>query len=287
MKKKKQVKLTSRHWIVIMTIVCIGLIVTSLSSDMVAAPIRSVAGYFITPFQNGINDIGNWMSDNSAGFRDNKALAEENKELQAQIDELTMKNNELMQNSAGLERLEALYQLDHDYEDYQKVAAEVISKDPGNWYSTFVINRGTNSGIDVDMNVIGQGGLIGIVTEVGANWAQVRAIIDDESNVSVMIRDTSNNFMVSGSLLEEGSGKIDFFQLRDPDDEVLEGAAVVTSNISSKFLPGLLVGYISDIKVNANELTKSGTIIPVADFTNLREVLVITDLKETKEIPAS
>ena len=266
-----------------MTIVCFGLIITSLATDRVAAPLRSAAGYVITPFQNSINDIGNWLSDLSAGFQSKQELAEENKELQEQIEDLTMKNNELMQNSAELERLKALYELDTSYENYNKVAAEVISKDPGNWYSTFVINRGTNSGLQVDMNVIGQGGLVGIITEVGANWAQVRSIIDDESNVSVMIRNSSANFMVSGSLLEKTNGKINFFQLSDPDDEVAVGDAVVTSHISSKFLPEILVGYIDEISLDSNELTKSGTIIPVVDFSNLREVLVITDLKTTKE----
>jgi rod shape-determining protein MreC len=283
MKKKRHLNLTSRHWIVIMTIVCIGLIVSSLATDMVAAPIRNLAGYLITPFQNSINDVGNWLSDATSGFKSNQELAEENKKLQEEIDDLTMKNNELMQNSSELERLKELYDLDTSYENYNKVAAEVISKDPGNWYSTFVINKGTDSGLAVDMNVIGQGGLIGIITEVGTNWAQVRSIIDDESNISVMVRNSSVNFMVSGSLLEENNGKINFFQLSDADNEVSIGDAVVTSNISSKFLPEILVGYISDMTLDSNELTYSGTIVPVVDFSNLREVLVITDLKTTKE----
>ena len=283
MKKKRHLNLTSRHWIVIMTIVCIGLFVSSLATDMVAAPIRNLAGYLITPFQNSINDVGNWLSDATSGFKSNQELAEKNKKLQEEIDDLTMKNNELMQNSSELERLKELYDLDTSYENYNKVAAEVISKDPGNWYSTFVINKGTDSGLAVDMNVIGQGGLIGIITEVGTNWAQVRSIIDDESNISVMVRNSSVNFMVSGSLLEENNGKINFFQLSDADNEVSIGDAVVTSNISSKFLPEILVGYISDMTLDSNELTYSGTIVPVVDFSNLREVLVITDLKTTKE----
>lgn len=283
MKRNHRIKLTSRHWIVIMTIICLGLIVTSLTTDKVAAPVRSLAGYIITPFQNSVNDVGNWLSDASAGFRDKQELAEKNKELQSEIDDLTMKNNELMQNSTELERLKELYDLDNSYSGYHKIAAQVISKDPGNWYSTFVINRGSKDGLSVDMNVIGQGGLIGIITEVGDNWAQVRSIIDDESNISVMIRNSSINFMVSGSLLEENDGKINFFQLRDADNNVSSGDAVVTSNISSKFLPEILVGYISDITEDSNELTKSGTIVPVVDFSSLREVLVITDLKTSKE----
>jgi len=283
MKRRQRFKMNSRRWYVLMMFVCIGLIITSLTADFIASPIRTVAGYVITPFQNGINDIGNWLTDRSSGLRDSRALAEENADLRRQIDDLTEKNNQLIQSQDELDRLRALYELDKQYEDYTKVAAEVISKDPGNWYSSFVINKGSRDGLKVDMNVIGQGGLIGIITETGDNWAQVRSIIDDESNVSVMLTRTSNAFMVRGSLLERGNGKLEFFQMRDPEKEAAEGDAVVTSNISSKFLPGILVGYISEVNDDANELTRSGTIVPVADFTNLREVLVILDLKQTKE----
>lgn len=283
MKKRSHFHMNSNRWFVLMALVCIGLIITSLTADMFAAPIRTVAGYVITPFQNGINDIGTWLVDRSSGLKDARELAEENADLRRQIDDLVEKNNQLIQSQDELDRLRDLYELDKQYEDYTKVAAEVISKDPGNWYDTFVINKGSRDGLKVDMNVIGQGGLIGIITETGDNWAQVRSIIDDESNVSVMLTRTSNAFMVRGSLLERGNGMLEFFQLRDPDDECKEGDAVVTSNISSKFLPGILVGYVSEVAVDANELTKSGTIVPVADFTNLREVLVILDLKQTKD----
>jgi len=283
MKKRSPFHMNSNRWFVLMALVSVSLIITSLTSDFFASPIRMVAGYVITPFQNGINDVGTWLVDRSSGLRDSRELAEENADLRRQIDDLIEKNNQLIQSQDELDRLRELYELDKQYEDYTKVAAEVISKDPGNWYDTFVINKGSRDGLKVDMNVIGQGGLIGIITEIGDNWAQVRSIIDDESNVSVMLTRTSNAFMVRGSLLERGNGKLEFFQLRDPDDECREGDAVVTSNISSKFLPGILVGYISDVKEDANELTKSGTIVPVADFTNLREVLVILDLKQTKD----
>ncbi|MBQ0059402.1 MAG: rod shape-determining protein MreC, partial [Lachnospiraceae bacterium] len=196
--KRRHRQLKSRHWLVIMVIVCVGLIVTSLSTHLVAAPIRAVAGYVITPFQNAVNDIGLYFVDQSHGFRSVKELAEENEALRAEIAELTEQNNLLIQDQDKLQRLEELYDLDQSYADLDKVAAEVISKDPGNWYTTFVINKGARDGIQVDMNVLGDGGLVGIVTETGDNWAQVRSIMDDESNVSVMISYNANTFTMNG-----------------------------------------------------------------------------------------
>lgn len=283
MKKKLEPGDRGRHLLVIMVIVCVGLMLVTMTSPFVAAPVRTAAGIAVAPFQNGINEVGKYLTSLLSGFKDVRKLNEENEALRNEIGELRQRNNELVQNQMELTRLEELYNIDQEYSEYNKIAAEVISKDPGNWYSTFVINRGADDGIKVNMNVLGRGGLVGIVTEVGGKWAQVRSIIDDESNVSGMASSTSEPCVVSGNLLLMDSGKIDFTSLRDSDNQVTEGTTIVTSNISDKYLPGLLIGYISDIALDSNNLTKSGTLIPAADFRNLREVLVITDMKQTKE----
>ena len=283
MKKRFNLHIKSGHLLSVLSIVCVGLILLTLTSSLVTAPVRNVAGYIVTPFQNGINHVGVWLTGQFSGFNDVKKLTKENEELKKQVSDLTQRNNELVQNQTELARLQELYNLDKKYSEYSKVAAQVISKDPGNWYSTFVVNKGTKDGIAVNMNVIGQGGLIGIVTEVGNGWAQVRSIVDDESNISAMAADTSEPCVVTGSLLGMENGKIDFSGLRDGDNAVTEGTSIVTSNISDRYLTGLLIGYVSEISLDSNNLTKSGTIIPAADFRSLREVLIITDLKQTKE----
>jgi rod shape-determining protein MreC len=234
------------------------------------------------PLERGVNKAGSALVYLASGFKDVQDLNEENENLRKEIAELTETNNRLSQQLSELERLEELYKLDSQYSEYNKVAANVIAKDPGAWYSTFVIDKGTDDGISVDMNVIAGGGLVGIVTETGKSWAVVQSIIDDRSNISAMIASTSDTMVVSGNLLTMEQGTIDFSELRDPDNVVGEGTTVVTSNISTKYLTGLLVGYVSRVEESSNRLTKKGTIIPAADFMHLREVLVITNLKQTK-----
>lgn len=283
MKKKFKFNLKSKHLIVIMTIVAVSLIILTLSTKFVTGPVRNAAGYVIVPFQNGINAVGEWLTGQADGFRDVKDLSRENKELKAKVDELSMQNNELLQNQSELERLQKLYQVGEKYAQFNKVGAKIISKDPGNWYSTFVINKGTADGLAVDMNVMADGGLVGIITEAGDRWATVRSVIDDASNVSAMVGSTSDQCIVTGNLLRMNEGKIDFSQLTVEEGTVSEGDAIVTSNISEKYQTGLLIGYVGELKPDANNLTFSGTIIPSADFAHLREVLVITDLKQQKE----
>ena len=195
------------------------------------------------------------------------------------MDQLTTENSNLQEEKYELDRLQDLYKLDQTYTEYPKVGARVIGKDSGNWFSTFTIDKGSNDGIKVDQNVLAGSGLVGIVTQTGPTWATVRAIIDDSSNVSGMALSTSDKCIVRGDLSLIGEGKIRFEQMENNDHDVEVGEQIVTSHISDKYLQGLLIGYVSEINVDANNLTRSGYITPVVDFKNLQEVLVITTTK--------
>ena len=281
LKKKFQfrIHLKSKHLLVIMTFFCVSAIIATLASGITAAPFQEVAGMIIVPFEKSISSIGLWLTEVNKNFKDKQDLINANEELQNTIDTLTEQNNILSQNQAELTRLEELYNLDEEYADYPKVAARIISKDPGNWYDTFMINKGSKDGIRVDNNVIAGKGLVGIVTEVGSNWATVRSIIDDSSNVSAMTVGTSDTCMVEGDLELIDEGKLRFTQLYDKDDKVTVGERVVTSNISENYVEGLFIGYVSDIELSTNNLTKTGTLVTPVDFQHLKDVFVITTNK--------
>ncbi len=280
--KKKfrfRIHLKSKHLLVIMTFFCVSAIIATLASGITAAPFQEAAGMIIVPFEKSISSIGLWLTEVNKNFKDKQDLINANEELQNTIDTLTEQNNILSQNQAELTRLEELYNLDEEYADYPKVAARIISKDPGNWYDTFMINKGSKDGIRVDNNVIAGKGLVGIVTEIGSNWATVRSIIDDSSNVSAMTVGTSDTCMVEGDLELIDEGKLRFTQLYDKDDKVTVGERVVTSNISEKYVEGLFIGYVSDIELSTNNLTKTGTLVTPVDFQHLKDVFVITTNK--------
>ena len=281
LKKKFQfrIHLKSKHLLVIMTFFCVSAIIATLASGITAAPFQEAAGMIIVPFEKSISSIGLWLTEVNKNFKDKQDLINANEELQNTIDTLTEQNNILSQNQAELTRLEELYNLDEEYADYPKVAARIISKDPGNWYDTFMINKGSKDGIRVDNNVIAGKGLVGIVTEVGSNWATVRSIIDDSSNVSAMTVGTSDTCMVEGDLELIDEGKLRFTQLYDKDDKVTVGERVVTSNISEKYVEGLFIGYVSDIELSTNNLTKTGTLVTPVDFQHLKDIFVITTNK--------
>ena len=279
MRKKNQSSFSSKYWLLILSIVCVLLMGLSLITDKVNGPLRAVANYTIVPMQNGINTVGIWMSDLTKNLDTLKELQAENDALKAEINDLTMKINLLQLDKEELTRLRELYKLDEYYSDYQMIGARVTSNDSGNWFSSFVIDKGKNDGIKVDMNVMAEGGLVGIVTEVGPNWARVRSIIDDASNVSALVLSTSDTCIVNGDLTLMQEGKIRFEQLPNNDTEIKSGEPVVTSHVSNKYLQGILIGYINEVHEDANNLTRSGYMIPAVDFQHLQEVLVITSTK--------
>lgn len=280
MKKQNQSSLASKYWLLILSCVCVLFMGLSMVSGKVGGPLRTLANYTIVPMQKGLNSIGEWCSDLTKHMETMDELRKENKKLQAQLDELAITNNRLQQEKYELERLQELYQLDQNYSSYEKIGAHITASDSGNWFHSFVIDKGKKDGIDVDMNVMAGTGLVGIVTEVGPNWARVRSIIDDSSNISALLLSTSDKCIVSGDLTLMEDGKIKFSKLVNNDNEIQVGEQVVTSHISDKYLEGILIGYISEVKVDSNNLTRSGYITPAVDFQHLQEVLVITTTKK-------
>ena len=280
-RKGEKFTLPSKYLLFILTILCTVMMLITFGTDVFNRPLNTAVGYVIIPFQQGIGRVGEWLANRSEELGQIRGLLDENARLKEQLAELTEENTLLQQDKYELNKLRELFSLDEQYEIYHKVGARIIGRDSGNWYSAFIIDKGEEDGLAVDMNVIAGGGLVGRITSVGPNWAKVTSIISDNNNVSGMTLATEDNLTVSGDLRLMATGCITFSQLLDGQNKVKEGDKVVTSNISDKYLPNILIGYISTIDRDANNLTKSGQIIPAVDFEHLGEVLVITDRKQT------
>ena len=280
---RNKINIPSKYILLALSVICIIMMVLSYATNLMDGPPQAVAGYTVIPFQKAISYAGNWLFSRSESIKELETLRAENEQLKETVNDLTIKINDLTTDKYELAELRQLLSLDERYSDYPTVGARVIGKDAGNWYSTFLIDKGSNDGIKVNMNVMAGTGLVGVVTSVGPNWAMVRSIIDDESNISAMVLNTSDTMIVTGDLELYSEGKIKFTELRDEDDAVVQGDQIVTSQISSKYLPGISIGYIEEINSDSNNLTKSGYITPVVDFEHLDIVLVITQMKQTKD----
>jgi len=280
MKRRDRFTIPGKYILLALTILCVITMSLSFLTNFDGGFLNMATGYVLIPVHKGINRAGGWLREKVENLEDLKEVKGENERLREQVADLTLENSTLLQERYELEELRKLYELDNDYSSLNKIAANVIGKDTGNWFNMFIIDKGSEDGIHVDMNVIAGGGLVGIVTKTGPDWAQVRSIIDDMSNVSAMILKNSDLCYVRGDLQMMTEGTMHLNELRDLDDEVEQGDKVVTSYASAKYHKGILIGYVNEIKTDANNLTKSGSLTPAVDFEHLSTVLVITDLKQ-------
>ena len=282
MRKRTKITMDPKYILMTIAIVSVALIIVSFQFQDKMTPIRTAVDSVVTPMQRGINKIGLVVADGMDYVTTVKKLVKKNNALQKQLDDLSQQNRLLQQDKYDLDDFRKLYSLDEKYSDYPKVAAHVISSD-GNWFNSFVIDKGSKDGLKVNMNVLAGDGLVGIVTEVNKSYARVRSIIDDESSVTGSFLKTSDMCFVNGNLKLIGKGMIDISGI-PADAEVKDGYEVVTSPVSDKYLPGILIGYARDIKTDSSNITQSAHLTPAADFSGLDMVLVITEVKDSGDL---
>lgn len=281
--KRNKVTIDPKYVLIVIIVLCIVAAIVSFRFEDKMTPVRNAVSSVISPMQKGVNGIGVFISGKMDYVHSKHELVNKNKKLMKEISDLNDENQILKQDKYELDNFRKLYKLDEQYADYPKVAARVVSSNADNWYSTFVIDKGSKQGIKKNMNVISGSGLVGIVTEVNSSYSRVRSIIDDESNVSGTVLKTKDDCIVSGNLTKLSSGTIDISGISSTS-KIKDGYEVVTSQISDKYLPGILIGYTKDIAKSSDNLTLSGSLVPAVDFSNLEMVLVVTKVKDSKDL---
>ena len=284
MKKRRNKKwIHPKSLYMCMAILCVILVLVSFKFSDQLSSVKTVVGNVMTPMQKGINTVGHFISDKFDLISSKQSLLDENKQLKQKLDEMSYNNKILIGENSELENYRELYKLDKKYPDYPKVAATVISRDGNNWFRVFTIDKGTEDGVEVDMNVISGNGLVGIVSEAGKHYAKVRSIIDDKSNVSAMFESSGETCIVKGNMESINSGYIDVEMISNTA-KIKDGEEVITSHVSDKFLQGLSIGYVKDVTSDASSLSQTAHLTPAVNFDRLEYVLVITQKKDSSEV---
>ena len=221
-RRKKPIDVPPKYILLALTILCVILMVVSLFFDGLSSSLKGITGAIITPMQKGVNSIGTYVEKKVDAFRNYEDVVAENNDLKEQLQSYQSEIKQYQQDSYELNRLKNLYELDSKYPDYKKTVARVIAKDSGNWFDVFYIDKGTDDGVVVGCNVLFGNGLCGIVTDAGTDYAQIRAIIDDTSNVNAMVLPAEAICDVSGSLTNYEDGYL-IAENIDKDAEIEEG----------------------------------------------------------------
>ena len=279
MKFNPKKDISPKYLFLALSLICILLLALSLFSDSFLKKTKSLFGKVITPMQEGMSNIGEWVEERFLVFGDVKTLREENDALKKRNRELEEQIAKSQAELTELAELRALYSLDQMYPDYNTTAARIFSVDSSGWFNEFYINKGLNDGVYEDCNVLYDGGLLGIVVESYDSYARVRAIVDDRSKVTAAVGPNSALCTVEGSLSTYKDGYLLAVDI-SKEAKVNVGDRVVTANVSDRFLYGLTIGYVSELIPDPNNLTVTARIRTAVDFSDVRDVLVITDRKQ-------
>jgi len=271
-----------RGGLLILIGICLFLMLVSSFSPGFNNFLRGTISSVLMPMQRGMNQAGSYLFGRIEKWRELSQVQEANSQMAQELAQLRKENAALKLNEKELEELRILLDMKEQYPDYGTLGAHIIGKSSGNWFQSFMIDKGEKEGIQVGMNVLAGGGLVGIVTAVGDHYATVNTIINSGQYVSAMSTRSGGTFFVAGDLDLYSQGLL-AIQNVSLDADLARGDMVVTSNISDIYLPGLLIGYVESIFADSNQLTRSGTLRPVANFDALDMVQVILTLKKVED----
>ncbi len=243
-----------------------------------------VFGFVITPFQGAVASVTGWVNDTVDDIVRRNELADENRQLKERVEELEAENQRLSLYDDENKKLSELLEISRKYQEYDTTGANVIAKDTGVWFDSFLIDKGSTDGLENNMAVINAGGLVGRIVSASSVYSNVYSILDSRSSVSAKSLRTGDLGVVTGDyeLMKQGLCKMEYI---DTDAEIMEGDEIITSGLSDYYPAGISIGYVREIHQDQNGLTKYAVIEPTVDFKHLDTVLVIMEaLEETPEV---
>ena len=239
-------------------------------------PIENGFGFLTSTTQSFFHNIGDWIADRVTFLRNMNDLHEENQRLREEVQLLQIENSRLLFVEQENATLVELLDIPHRYTEYPMMGANIIARDPGNWLSTVIVNRGSRDGIMNNMVVLAPGGLAGRISKVGYNYAIVTPLIEDNSNVSAATLRSGDIGIVRGDVNLASMELLRMERISSTAD-ISVGDEVITSHISSIYPPGIRIGHIVSMGVESNGM-RYALIEPSVDFSRLEALLIITEL---------
>ncbi|MCI8641664.1 MAG: rod shape-determining protein MreC [Clostridia bacterium] len=257
---------------IIITIAILVLIVIFSNKESNTSFFENIANKLVMPIQNGLTYVKNKLSGNSTFFSDINNLKIENKELQDKNSQLEQSLRELENIKTENETLKEYLGLTEKYGEYKTIPGYVINKDISNYSKMIVINVGKDDGVEENMTVIADEGLVGHVVSVTKNTAKVMTIIDTSSSISCLMSTNKDSIVCKGTLGNNSELKAIYIPT---DADLIQGDSVDTSGLGGIYPKGIHVGNIKKIVSTKNITDRYAVIDTAVDFNKINTVLVI------------
>ena len=220
------------------------------------------------------------LEEMRAALQDYEALKAENEALKARIADMEEEVRQSQGANAENDRLRRLLELKRSHTDYVLLDASIISWGSSNWSSTFDLDKGSFSGVEVGDCVITENGfVVGVVTETGLYSCSVRTLIDPRAAMGATVHSTGLTAVAEGdfSLMAGGQLKLTYVF----ENSVLElGDTVLTSGAGGVYPAGLVIGKITGVAAEEGGYGQFGVVTPAAELTGLSQVFLILDYGE-------
>lgn len=259
--------------VIIAIIILIIIVIVSNIKVNNLSYVEGIFNFFVMPVQNGLTYLKNGISNNNSFFTDINNLKEENKTLKEENSKLEQALREFEIVKSENATLREYVNLKDKYAEYTTVPAYVIDKDTSNYSKTIIINIGKNDGIEVNMPVISNKGLVGHVISVTSSTAKVQTIVDTSSSISCTLTSSRDTILARGTLENETLLKATYIPT---DATVMQGDTIETSGLGGIYPKGILVGTIDKVVNTKNITDRYASITTAVDFTKIETVLVIT-----------
>ncbi len=224
----------------------------------VMAPVAAGGEVITSPFRSTVE----WFSGFGVRREELTALSEQNAELRQLVADL----EEARQENDRLRELIGFV----DAREFEAIGAHVIGRPSSSWENSFMIDLGTDDGVEVGMPVLGSNGLLGQTVIVTARSATVRLLTDQRSGVASLLQSTREEGIVNGTI--DGQLTLDFVSV---ETTVQVGDVVLTSGLGGVYPKGLLIGEVEDVQSAENDLYQRIRVHPAATLQGIEEVVVL------------
>ncbi len=226
----------------------------------------------ISPFLKGGSSVEKKYREYREGLRTLEQLESENKRLLVANKDLSATNQTLR----GLETENNRLRNALKYREravFQLMPARVIARSPSTWYNQITIDRGKEEGLDEDMPVLTEEGLVGKTTVVSAHAAVVVLVADESCKVAANVEGTREQGIVKGERTSSNSVPVISLNYISKQAALESGQKIYTTGVGGVFPSGVLIGAVKDFKVR--ELEGYATVVPAVDLTTLEDVFVV------------
>ena len=267
---------TSRVWTVIFIAILIAVVLAVGSSLTGKSTSGSIVQSFLAPMRTGISYLTD-RAEQLYNYRfEYESLLAENQRLKEQLSQIEEEARQADAIARENDRLRALLDFMELNPQYDLVEGYIISWSSNDWSNTFTINRGEDAGIEAGMCAItANGELVGLVDQVGSNYAVIKSVLDSSLEISATIASSGYNGIVKGGYASGLDGYLRMNYL--PSSSTIRNNDQVVTTGSTVYPRDLVLGYVIDAGFDATGVAKYALLEPAANISSLEQIFILTN----------